>query len=150
MTVIRWVAALLVMQFAMAIEAVAEEIQVYKSASCGCCVLWMDHMRENGFALKGHDLALGALARMKNEAGLRPDLHSCHTAKIAGYVIEGHVPAAEVRRLLQERPAAIGLVVPGMPIGSPGMEAGDHREPYEVLLVRHDGSTETYATFGKN
>lgn len=124
----------------------AEPVAVYKSASCGCCGLWIAHLEKNGFKVEGTNVASGALARLKVQAGLKnPALQSCHTAKVGGYVIEGHVPAADVRRLLAEKPDAIGLTVPGMPIGSPGMEAGEHKEPYEVLLVNRDGSTTVFA-----
>lgn len=136
-----------VMLLAAPHAATAEErvVEVFKSESCGCCGLWIEHLKRNGFAAVGRNKALGELARIKKSAGLRPDLQSCHTGKIAGYVIEGHVPADDIRRLLTEKPDAIGLTVPGMPIGSPGMEAGDQREPYQVLLVKKDGSTEVFA-----
>ena len=126
-------------------RAEAQQVEVFKSESCGCCSLWIEHMRRNGFDVVGRNKALGQLARIKLAAGLKPQLQSCHTGKIDGYVIEGHVPAADVRKLLAERPDAIGLSVPGMPLGSPGMEAGDRREPYEVLLVKRDGSTAVFA-----
>ena len=120
-------------------------MQVWKSPSCGCCVGWAEHMDRAGFTVKSHDVAVGILARIKRQAGIAPDYQSCHTAKIGGYVIEGHVPAADVKRLLTEKPEAIGLVVPGMPLGSPGMDFGPEKEPYEVLLVKKDGSTEVFA-----
>lgn len=128
------------------IPASAQQIDVMKSPTCNCCTAWMDHLAANGFETKGRDLAAGQLARLKKEVGLDPKLHSCHTAMVEGYVIEGHVPAADVRRLLAERPDAIGLAVPGMPIGSPGMEAGDRKEPYDVLLVKRDGTTEVFTS----
>jgi len=131
---------------AAVVPARAEQVEVFKTASCGCCGLWIDHLKKNGFTVAPKDLAHGALARLKIQAGLtKPELQSCHTAKVGGYVVEGHVPAADVKRLLAEKPDAIGLTVPGMPLGSPGMEAGDRREPYEVLLVRRDGSTAVFA-----
>jgi hypothetical protein len=102
-------------------------------------------MQGAGYAVKTHDVANGILAKIKRQAGLKPEFQSCHTAKIGGYVIEGHVPATDVRKLLEEKPDAIGLVVPGMPIGSPGMEVGDEKEPYEVLLVKKDGTTKVFA-----
>jgi hypothetical protein len=83
----------------------------------------------------------------KREVGLKPEQSSCHTGQIAGYVVEGHVPAREIRRLLSERPDAVGLTVPDMPLGSPGMESGDDRDPYDVLLVRRDGTTEVFASY---
>jgi hypothetical protein len=119
--------------------------RIYKSATCGCCTAWVTHMRANGFALTELDVANGELARRKREAGIKPEHASCHTAIIGGYAIEGHVPAGDVARLLKERPEAVGLAVPGMPIGSPGMESGDTREPFEVLLVKKDGTAEVFA-----
>ena len=124
-----------------------ETVEVLKSASCGCCIAWGEHMREQGFAVSEKNVSLVELNTAKNEAGLREEHKSCHTAYVDGYVVEGHVPAEDVRRLLTERPDAIGLAVPGMPFGSPGMgEPGPDAEPYDVLLVRRDGSTEVYSS----
>jgi hypothetical protein len=123
----------------------ATSIEVWKSPDCACCGGWADHMRKNGYDVKINDTASGVLAKIKRQAGLGPDLQSCHTAKAGGYVIEGHVPAEDVERLLAEKPDAIGLTVPGMPLGSPGMDFGSDKEPYEVLLVKKDGSTEVFA-----
>lgn len=95
----------------------AQTLDVWKTASCGCCSAWIAHIEQNGFSARARDVAAGQLAKIKAEAGLPPELQSCHTAKIDGYVIEGHVPAADIRRLLSERPDAIGLTVPGMPVG---------------------------------
>lgn len=126
----------------------AGSMEVLKSASCGCCVAWGKHMREVGFTVTETDLPLAELNAAKVEAGLKPGQTSCHTARIDGYIIEGHVPAREVKRLLDERPDAIGLAVPDMPYGSPGMgEAGDDADPYDVLLVKRDGSTVAYASY---
>ncbi|HXV30130.1 MAG TPA: DUF411 domain-containing protein [Sinorhizobium sp.] len=125
----------------------AEEIEVFKSKGCSCCGLWIDHLKRHAFTPAPKNAAPGELARIKAAAGLMPELQSCHTGKVAGYVIEGHVPAADIKRLLAEKPDAIGLTVPGLPIGSPGMEVGDRREPYEVLLVRRDGTTEVFARY---
>jgi hypothetical protein len=125
----------------------AQDIEVFKSQSCSCCGLWIDHLKSHGFNPAPKNAALGELARIKAAAGLKPELQSCHTGKVEGYVIEGHVPAADIKRLLTDKPDAIGLTVPGMPIGAPGMEAGDRREPYDVLLVRRDGTTEVFARY---
>ena len=129
--------------------AIAEEkpaqVELWKSPSCGCCTGWMKHMQAAGYAVKSHDVALGVLAKIKRQAGLAPELHSCHTAKVGGYVIEGHVPAEDVARLLSEKPNAVGLAVPAMPLGSPGMDFGPDKEAYDVLLVKKDGSTEVFA-----
>jgi len=115
---------------------------VYQNPQCGCCSLWVDHMKDHGFnaeIIEEPDF----MARLER-AGLRPELSSCHTALIDGYVIEGHVPADDVMRLLSERPTAQGLTVPGMPIGSPGMEHGKRRQAYDVLLFDHSGDTEVF------
>lgn len=133
--------------FGFVATASGQTIEVLKSATCGCCSAWIAHIEKNGFTAKAEDLAAGQLARAKADAGLSPDLQSCHTAKIGGYVVEGHVPASDIRRLLSEKPDAIGLTVPGMPIGSPGMDAGGEKEAYEVLLVRRDGTTEVFSRY---
>lgn len=128
-------------------ESSSRTIEVFKSATCGCCTAWIEHMQQAGFKMKAQDKPLGILAKIKRQAGLSPDLQSCHTAKVGGYVIEGHVPAEDVARLLKEKPDAVGLSVPGMPLGSPGMDFGPEKEPYDVLLVRKDGSTEVFARY---
>ncbi|MCM5570672.1 DUF411 domain-containing protein [Burkholderiaceae bacterium FT117] len=119
-------------------------VEVWKSPTCGCCGGWVEHMQAAGFDVRIHDVG-NAAARAK--AGLPMQLGSCHTAIVDGYVVEGHVPAADVKRLLAERPQALGLAVPGMPIGSPGMEQGDRRDPYDVLLVARDGSTSVWKAY---
>ena len=112
--------------------AEARVLEVYKSPSCGCCGAWVDHMRSAGFQVLVTDIT--DLRPIKNKFGVVPELRACHSAVIDGYVIEGHVPAREVMRLLKERPKAIGIAVPGMPIGSPGMEQGSRRDPFQVIL----------------
>lgn len=107
-------------------------VEVYKSATCTCCLKWVDHLRESGFKVKVHNET--DLGRTRKQLGVPASLSSCHTAVAGGYVIEGHVPANDIRRLLAERPSAKGIAVPGMPIGSPGMEMGDRKDPYEVVL----------------
>ena len=107
-------------------------LKVYKSPSCSCCGAWVSHMHSAGF--RGIVRDVPDLHPVKKKLGVAPDLWACHTAVIDGYVIEGHVPAREVIRLLNDRPKAIGLAVPGMPIGSPGMEQGDRRDPFQVIL----------------
>lgn len=121
----------------------AGSIEVLKSASCGCCMAWGNHMRESGFTVA----ELADINAAKVEAGLKPGQTSCHTGMINGYVIEGHVPARDVKRLLEERPDAIGLTVPDMPYGSPGMGDMADADPYDVLLLKRDGSTEIYASY---
>ncbi|EEW25063.1 DUF411 domain-containing protein [Rhodobacter ferrooxidans] len=124
-----------------------ETIEVFKTATCGCCHDWIAHLQDAGFAVTAQDLEYDALADLKQTAGVPEGLVSCHTGRIAGYVIEGHVPAADIRRLLVERPEAIGLSVPGMPIGSPGMGPEDQREAYDVILIGHDGATMVFASY---
>jgi hypothetical protein len=122
-------------------------VEVWKSPSCGCCKDWVAHMEANGFAVKVHDTGNTA---MRGRLGIPMALGSCHTARVAGYALEGHVPAADVKRLLAQRPQAVGLAVPGMPVGSPGMdgpEYGTRRDRYDVLLVRKDASHSVFATY---
>ncbi len=113
-------------------RADAADVTVYKSPTCGCCGAWVDHLRESGFSVvvKEQD----DLAPVKALLGIPYELQACHTATVGGYVIEGHVPAGDIRRLLAEQPRGIGLAVPGMPVGSPGMEQGDEQEPFRVFL----------------
>ncbi len=108
----------------------------------------MDHLEEDGFAPAGQDMFAGLLVRFKLDNGVPQRMVSCHTALVDGYVIEGHVPASDIRRLLDERPEAVGLAVPGMPLGSPGMDQGRWREAYDVFLIRDDGSMEVFANHG--
>jgi hypothetical protein len=112
------------------------EVRVYKSPTCGCCEKWVDHLRAEGFTVHTSDVP--DLAPIKQENGIAPELSACHTAFVGGYVVEGHVPASDIRRLLAERPKVAGLAVPGMPIGSPGME-GPNAAPYEVLSFGGQG-----------
>lgn len=123
----------------------ATEITVAKTSGCGCCVAWMEHVEEHGFRAEGENVAGGALVRRKMDLGVPPEMASCHTAEVDGYVVEGHVPAEDIRRLLDERPDAIGLAVPEMPLGSPGMDFGKQSESYSVHLIRSDGSTEVFS-----
>lgn len=131
----------------MSTAAAAEQPQlvVYKNASCGCCKVWVEHMRKNGFAAKVTDV--DNMSPIKERVGVPYGMGSCHTAEVGGYFIEGHVPAEQVLRLLKEKPKAKGLTVPGMPIGSPGMEQGDVKQPYEVHLVHEDGTTSVFAKY---
>ena len=122
--------------------ATAPLVTVYKSPTCGCCSAWVDHLRENGFAVEVHDTE--DLVPVKRANGVRPELESCHTARVGDYVIEGHVPADLIAKLLTEHPDVAGLAVPGMPMGSPGME-GPTKEPYDVIAFRKDGGTSVYA-----
>ena len=123
-------------------DAGALEVTVYKSPTCGCCTKWIAHLEANGFNVNAHDVA--DLTQVKREHGVRRGLTSCHTALVDGYVIEGHVPANDIQRLLQERPDVVGLAVPGMVMGSPGME-GPTSEPYNVLTFDREGYTTVFA-----
>jgi hypothetical protein len=129
-----------------AVDATLPPVVVYKSPTCGCCQAWSEHMRADGFPVETR--AAQDLDAIKTGVGVPFGQGSCHTAKVGDYFVEGHVPADDVKRLLIERPDARGLTVPGMPIGSPGMEQGDAREPYDVLLVAKDGSTTVFAHHG--
>jgi hypothetical protein len=119
-------------------------ISVYKSSSCGCCAKWVDYLRQNGFAPTVHDEE--AMDGLKDKLGVPETLRSCHTAQIDSYLIEGHVPATDIRRLLRERPSVAGLAVPGMPPRTPGMaEAGTRTGGYEVVAFQLDGGTQIFA-----
>ena len=117
-------------------------IEVYKNQYCGCCHEWIKHLEKNGLKVTANDVP--DTAPVRESLGIPVKLGSCHTAKIGGYAIEGHVPAADIKRLLKEKPKAIGLAVPGMPAGSPGMES-PNPQPYNTLLVMKDGTTKVWA-----
>lgn len=117
-------------------------VTVYKSPSCGCCGKWVEHMKANGFPVVTHETENVAVHKVR--LGVPEAMGSCHTAEVGGYLVEGHVPAADVKRLLAEKPRARGLVSPGMPASAPGMDAA-RKIPYEILLVGKDGRTTTYA-----
>lgn len=118
-------------------------ITVYKTSTCQCCGRWVQHLKDNGFVVKVQ--AVGDVAPVRRELGEPDGLATCHVASVDGYIVEGHVPAADIRRLLAERPAVKGIVTPGMPIGSPGMEQGDRKDPYEVLTFTASGETGVFA-----
>ena len=123
------------------------KVHVVKDPGCGCCEDWIGHIRDAGFPVSFEEMAPGPLANLKASLGLQPTLVSCHTAQVEGYVIEGHVPAEDIKRLLTERPDAIGLAVPGMPYGSPGMGPESDREAYDVFLIARDGTASTYSSY---
>lgn len=126
---------------------VIERVEIWKDPSCGCCKDWVTHMERNGFKAVVHE---SGNTTKRAELGLAERFGSCHTAVIGGYVIEGHVPASDVRRLLKEKPTALGLAVPGMPVGAPGMDGamyGGRRDPYQVLLITKDGSSQVYRSY---
>lgn len=144
-----WLASLLLSSTfgtsaAMASELIAE---VWKDPNCGCCGDWIQHLKDADIQVRTFDVGN---AQMRSKLGIAPQLGSCHTAKIGGYAVEGHVPVADIKRLLDEKPEAVGLAVPGMPIGSPGMVGpvyGERKDPYAVLLIHADGSTEVYQDY---
>ncbi|MGQ0591647.1 MAG: DUF411 domain-containing protein [Gammaproteobacteria bacterium] len=122
--------------------AAGVEITVSKTPQCGCCKKWVDHLRNNGFEVAVVDM--DSVEPVKRQNGVPAALGSCHTAVVDGYVVEGHVPADLIKRLLNERPKVKGLAVPGMPMGSPGME-GPQKHPYQVLTFDDEGETSVYA-----
>jgi hypothetical protein len=116
---------------------------VYKSPTCGCCQKWVEHVQAAGFKVTVRDTM--DLSPVKRQYGVADSLQTCHTAVVNGYVVEGHVPAADIVRLLRERPTIAGIAVPGMPTGSPGMEVGDTKAPYEVIAFTKGGASSVYA-----
>ena len=130
-----------------AIAANQPRILVHKTESCGCCKLWVSHLEKAGFLVQA--VNVDNLGPIKERVGVPYGMGSCHTAEVEGYFVEGHVPAADIQRLLRERPQAKGLTVPGMPAGSPGMEVPSGRvDPYDVMLVAKDGSVSVFAHHG--
>jgi len=123
------------------------EMTVYRSPTCGCCGKWIDHMKKQGFVIK--DIQREDMDTLKRELGVPEELQSCHTARVGDYVVEGHVPAADVKKLLTDKPKAIGLAVPGMVTGSPGMEMGGRKDPFEVIVFDRDGKTDKLSTYDK-
>ena len=121
----------------------AATMTVYKSPACGCCAKWVEHVEKHGFAVK--TIPTDDMMAVKKKAGVPDALMSCHTTLVGGYVVEGHVPAADIKRLLAQKPRAKGLAVAGMPMGSPGMEHGDHREPYATMLIGTTGKATVFA-----
>lgn len=122
-------------------------VEVWKDPNCGCCVDWVRHLEANGFAVRLYDTGN---ATMRARLGIAPTYGSCHTARVGGYAIEGHVPAREMHRLLKEKPAGIGLAVPGMPVGSPGMDGPEYngrKDRYDVLLLAAGGGASVYQSY---
>lgn len=133
--------------YALASSAAEPLLEVWKSPTCGCCNDWIKHLQANGFKVQAYDKGNNA---KRSEVGMPTKFGSCHTAVVDGYVIEGHVPAREIKRLLKEKPKALGLSVPEMPIGTPGMdgpEYGGQVDPYNVLLVKRDGTASVYQAY---
>ncbi|MBL0421280.1 DUF411 domain-containing protein [Ramlibacter sp. AW1] len=146
------VAAVAIHPLGMAAAPTARKpsVEVWKDPQCGCCADWVAHLQANGFAVTVHETGnTAARARL----GIANRYGSCHTAQVGGYAIEGHVPARDIHRLLAEKPAALGLAVPGMPVGSPGMDApayGGRRDAYDVLLLASDGSAQVWSHYRGN
>ena len=128
-------------------RAAGPTVEVFKSPTCGCCANWVKHLEANGFTTKVTDV--DDMTQVKTKYGVPGRLQSCHTAVVNGYVLEGHVPAADVQRLLKERPSVAGVAVPGMPIGSPGMEQGSLVQPYNVMTFDKQGQTSVFAAHGR-
>lgn len=122
-------------------------MSVAKDANCGCCASWATIMERAGYAVAIENTSYEALDALKAARGVPVAMAGCHTATVEGYTIEGHVPAADIARLLAERPDAIGLAVPGMPMGSPGMGPETNRDAYDVILIKADGETEVFASY---
>lgn len=120
-------------------------VDVYKSPTCGCCSKWVDHLKANGFTVRSHDT--NDVAKHKARLGVPAGYGACHTAQVNGYLVEGHVPAKEIKRMLKQKPRVRGLAVPAMPMGSPGMETAGYKDSYDVFVVNRDGSTQTYAHY---
>jgi len=134
----------------LAIAAPVEQmhaIHVVRDAGCGCCEAWIEYLREQGFEVTAEKRKWFELAAYKTKMGIPQAATSCHTATIDGYVVEGHVPANDIKRLLSERPEAIGLSVPGMPYGSPGMGPESDREAYDVMLIGKDANTKVFTRY---
>lgn len=123
------------------------KVEVWKDPDCGCCKDWISHLEANGFQVSVHD---SGNAEARTRLGVPEKLGSCHTGQVGGYALEGHVPARDIKRLLKERPKAVGLAVPGMPVGSPGMDGPDYqgrKDPYDVLLIQANGSSKVYQRY---
>lgn len=138
---VRWAAAFFV-TLAASPAHTAEKLVVYKSPTCGCCSEWVQHMKKGGFDVEVREVA--DILPYEQKFGVPQALSSCHIATVSGYVIEGHVPASDVKRLLRERPKAKGLSVPGMPQGAPGMEQGRPQDRYETLLFDAAGKSTVF------
>ena len=123
------------------------ELEVFKSPYCGCCGAWIEHMKGAGFAVKVTPVTDTSATRKR--LGLAERYASCHTSTIGGYVLEGHIPAAEVKRLLAMKPKALGLAAPGMPVAAPGMDTPGRKDPYDVLLIGTEGQSRVFATYPK-
>ena len=120
------------------------KIAVYKTANCGCCSAWIEHIKNAGFLVKAKNITHRELASLKRRNGIPRELSSCHTAFINNYFVEGHVPAKDIKALIFEKPEASGLSVPNMPLGSPGIEMGDQKDPFDTILVKNNGISSVF------
>ncbi|WP_247869204.1 DUF411 domain-containing protein [Ahrensia sp. 13_GOM-1096m] len=130
-----------------AVSNTSPKLHVIKGRGCGCCSAWADLLADQGFEVTSEELHPADLIQLKLKKGVPQELASCHTAEIDGYIIEGHVPSADIRRLISERPDALGIGVAGMPFGSPGMGTEDEREQYDVVLFKMDNTTEIFNSY---
>ncbi|MDD1613437.1 MAG: DUF411 domain-containing protein [Methylococcaceae bacterium] len=121
------------------------DIVVYRSPSCTCCEKWLEHLKKNNFSVK--DIVTDDIQAIKNKYGVSPEMASCHTAIVDGYVIEGHVPANDIMNLLKTRPKIVGIAVPGMPSGTPGMEMGDRKDSYNVMSFDKENHYEVFNSY---
>ncbi|MDO9103638.1 MAG: DUF411 domain-containing protein [Methylovulum sp.] len=128
----------------VAIADEAAEIVVYRSPTCSCCEKWLEHLQQNHFVIK--DIVTNNIDAIKTKHGVTPELASCHTALIGGYVVEGHVPAGDIRALLKTKPEMTGIAVPGMPVGTPGMEMGERKDAYDVVSFDKQGHTRLFSS----
>ncbi len=129
----------------VAIAGSLPEMTVYKSPTCGCCKKWISHLEKNGIKVTAHDVDNVIPYKIKNK--ITPQLASCHTGIINGYTVEGHVPAKDILKMLKEKPKFKGLAVPGMPVGSPGMEMGDRKDKYDVVSFDEKGNKKVYSSY---
>ena len=139
-------AALLTTCVALVSAAAAPSMVVFKSPTCGCCTLWIKHLLAKGFVVEARDVGDSQLTSVAIQSGVPADLQTCHTARIAGYIVEGHVPVADIQRMLKEKPVIAGIGVGGMPMGSPGMEQGGMKQPFKTMAFTKDGKQTVFAT----
>ena len=150
MIIMKLMFILLMFNFSVAAEVEVNqtkpiEITVYRSPTCGCCSKWIKHLEENQFNIK--DIVSDDMQAIKEKYGVPRNMASCHTAIVDGYVIEGHVPARDIKRLLKIKPKVIGISVPGMPSGTPGMEMGGRKDPYQVISFDKEGKYEVFSRY---
>ena len=126
-------------------KAAAASMVVYKSPTCGCCGAWIEHVRARGLQVEAKDVSDSQLTVVAIQSGVPGDLQTCHTAKVGGYIVEGHVPAEDIQRMLKEKPAIAGIAVAGMPMGSPGMEQGGKKQPFNTMAFTKDGKQTIFA-----